>query len=241
MTTPHTTPAAECPKRVWVLQALSDDEAHAGGDLPQGLRFHLGRCPSCRELSERLTSTTTALAGLAAASAPTADFSAAARARVLDALQQGAPLTGRVTIVDEPMAEPPARHWRVYATMAAAAALAFAATVWVLRDTAQPALTDPAGAYVGATQDGASEPAPAPDAASDPESPGVSESRVATASELPPVRRYTNPVDAAFSNDNGSVQAAFTLPPPRGGGLSALIDRMRGHGSTGANPPPQQP
>lgn len=47
-----------CPKRGWVLSVLTDDEDDvAGAALPQGLRFHLLRCPSCREAAERVRAT----------------------------------------------------------------------------------------------------------------------------------------------------------------------------------------
>ncbi|MCG3131694.1 MAG: hypothetical protein FLDDKLPJ_02499 [Phycisphaerae bacterium] len=51
-------PTDLCPKRGWVLSVLTDDEDEvAGTALPQGLRFHLLRCPSCREAAERVRGT----------------------------------------------------------------------------------------------------------------------------------------------------------------------------------------
>ncbi|GIK17467.1 MAG: hypothetical protein BroJett003_24310 [Planctomycetota bacterium] len=51
-------PTDLCPKRGWVLSVLTDDEDDvAGAALPQGLRFHLLRCPSCREAAERVRRT----------------------------------------------------------------------------------------------------------------------------------------------------------------------------------------
>ncbi len=237
MTTTHTTPKADCPKRVWVLQALSDDDAQ-GVELPQGLRFHLGRCAECRELADRLGAASASIASLAALAAPSADFAATARARVVSALENGAVLTGRVTIPDEPPAAAPQRTWRLYTALAAAAAVALAATAWVL-DSGGPALTGPGNpvVHLGPSAHGDS---PAPESHTAPQATDAAEAAIA--SSIPhPVRRYSNPVDAAFANDDGSVQAAFTLPPPRSGGLTALIDRMRGEGSTDRNPPPQKP
>lgn len=47
----------DCPKRLWVLSALSDDEVtDSPGTAPPGLQFHLSRCPSCRALADRLLS-----------------------------------------------------------------------------------------------------------------------------------------------------------------------------------------
>ncbi|MHC5110336.1 MAG: hypothetical protein ACYTHJ_10710 [Planctomycetota bacterium] len=60
-------PEDRCPKSEWVLQTLADDElVEPGGALPQGLSFHLQRCPSCRNLATQIRATTDALATLAA-------------------------------------------------------------------------------------------------------------------------------------------------------------------------------
>ncbi len=55
-----------CPKRVWTLSVLSEDEPLAGEEaLPWGLRFHLSRCPSCRDLAHRLLAVNGGLTALA--------------------------------------------------------------------------------------------------------------------------------------------------------------------------------
>jgi len=54
-----------CPKRGWVLSVLADDENRGPDEaLPQGLRFHLARCASCRDAAERLQVVTRALDAL---------------------------------------------------------------------------------------------------------------------------------------------------------------------------------
>lgn len=91
-----------CPKRVWVMSILCDDEAlDEPGSLPQGLAFHLSRCDSCRALGDRLRSVSSRLAELAEL-APDEALADRAHDQTLSALREGARLTGRVTIPDEP-------------------------------------------------------------------------------------------------------------------------------------------
>lgn len=123
-----------CPKRLWVMLTLSDDElVDGGGELPRGLSFHLSRCDSCRAVADRLRVTTDRLAGLGRLE-PSGELFAAATARAVDALHDGARLTGRVDIPDEPPAieeqerGPGRMSWAP--RLAAAAVIAFAVTVW---------------------------------------------------------------------------------------------------------------
>lgn len=236
--------AGACPKRVWVLQALSDDEARQEqGELPHGLRAHLSHCPSCRELADRLVCVTGGLTALGAVE-PDNGLSARAEARLRAALDQGAPLTGRVRIPDDLMlaaATRTARPWRIYVPLAEAAALALAATLVGLHSMRENEGQHPvAPTYVQGDDGGRATDPRATDAA-----PGGSVIRapsVALAASVPPrVRLYNNPVDAAEANDDGSVQAAFTLPDPSRRGLSILIDRRVLPGSTPPNPSSQQP
>ncbi len=92
---------ASCPKRLWVMLTLSDDEALPdSGRLPQGLQFHLSRCPSCRTLAEQLTAVSTGLRDLAQRE-PGKEVAVAANRQLRQAMRDGAKLTGRVAIVDE--------------------------------------------------------------------------------------------------------------------------------------------
>lgn len=134
-----------CPKRLWVMLTLSDDEAlDEAGTLPQGLRFHLSRCPSCRALADRLQSVTDAVRAVSD-SHPTADLQARADAQARQALADGARFTGRVTIPEEPETVRPvadAHHhsvWLRYSSYAAAAAILIGfglywASMFVARD-----------------------------------------------------------------------------------------------------------
>ncbi len=123
-----------CPKRLWVLLTLSDDElVGGGGELPQGLSFHLSRCDSCRAVADRLSDTTDRLRALGDFE-PSGELFAAATARAVDALHDGARLTGRVDIDDEPLVLPveesTSRRTRWAPRLAAAAVIVFAVTVW---------------------------------------------------------------------------------------------------------------
>ncbi len=87
-----------CPKRIWVLTVLTDDE-DATGELPRGLAFHLARCPSCRSVADRLQRANSALAALGAAEAP--HLFERAQQQTLQALRNGAALTGRANLSDD--------------------------------------------------------------------------------------------------------------------------------------------
>ena len=95
-----------CPKRVWVMTVLSDDEALSDADeLPRGLQFHLSRCESCRVLADRILAVSAMLRGLSQLE-PDAGLGSGADAQALAALREGARLTGRVSIPEEPEQEP---------------------------------------------------------------------------------------------------------------------------------------
>ena len=58
--------AADCPRRIWVMMAFSDDEVGISTAEPApGLRLHLAKCVSCRALADRLSKTRSELASLA--------------------------------------------------------------------------------------------------------------------------------------------------------------------------------
>ena len=120
-----------CPKRPWVMVTLSDDDAvEAGGALPQGLQFHLSRCAACRALADRLRSVTNTI-GTMSDLEPGEDLQAQADAQAQQALAEGASVTGRVTIPDEPerlraaSRAPELAWWLRWGSYAAAAAIVF--------------------------------------------------------------------------------------------------------------------
>ncbi len=136
---------ATCPKRLWVMLTLSDDEAlDEAGTLPQGLRFHLSRCPSCRALADRLQTVTDAVRALSD-SHPSTELLARADAQAKQALADGVRFTGRVTIPEEPERVGPAvggHHrsvWLRYSSYAAAAAILLGfGLYWISMFVGQP-------------------------------------------------------------------------------------------------------
>lgn len=71
--------AADCPKRIWVMMAFSDDEIDVStAELAPGLRLHLAKCASCRALADRMSKTGASLASLAVVE-PSAAFVDVAR------------------------------------------------------------------------------------------------------------------------------------------------------------------
>ncbi len=130
----NTTGAPPCPKRLWVLAALSDDEAlPPDGSLPSGLRFHLLRCPSCRLDADRLTAVSGSLRELSEET-PAVSVLDRANEQLEFALSHGAILSGRLSIPDDiadERAESDTRPKRISALniisrFAAAAVVAFA-------------------------------------------------------------------------------------------------------------------
>lgn len=118
-----------CPKRVWVLSTLADDEQTSiDGELPQGLRFHLKQCAPCREVADGVLAVASGLNALGGIE-PDDSLDARANERLSNALRAGAPLTGRVNVPDDPIFDaaleayrPP---WVGYARFSAAAAIIF--------------------------------------------------------------------------------------------------------------------
>lgn len=146
-----------CPKRLWVMLTLSDDELVADEEsLPKGLRFHLSRCSSCRALADRLIAVTSRLRDLAQLE-PTEEVAIAANGQLRQALHEGATLTGRVDVADKPDMERKGtdRHtqrahrsgpgW--YGVSVAAAAVVVAVTLWGVWGVVP--LEHPKGAGVG--------------------------------------------------------------------------------------------
>lgn len=245
-----------CPKRLWVLLTLSDDElVEEDGSLPPGLQFHLSRCDSCRAVAERLLSASSTLAEMSSLE-PDIALAEAANARVLTALSKGAQLTGRVDIPDEP--EPAsvggARFgWHRFGRYVAAATVFVAVGLYglssfVLRqddDEADYRWNAAPGAQIfagsgdrGASGDesvGAAEEAPT----TDPVQVGTQE-RVADAEGGGPsrvcIRRHHSHIVAAMSDDPQGAQAAVVLPDTaqRNLGWGRVFDRPRTVESTKA-------
>lgn len=123
-----------CPKRLWVMMELADDESRTAENAPAtGLRFHLSRCPSCRALAERMEAVRTELAAMAAAE-PDDDLQIRAESRVLAGLG-GLADSATAFTDDEPaphiVKRRPGRWLR--RSVAAAAALGLIACGWMLR------------------------------------------------------------------------------------------------------------
>ncbi len=142
---------APCPKRLWVMTTLSDDEiVRPNGPLPQGLEFHLSRCPSCRALADDLLAVAASLGSDCEQELPESLLGRAQR-QTEAALKDGARMSGRV-VVDDDGADlldysTPA-WWRRWTVPLAAAAMVGVAIglVSIMRapGVAEPGLT-PAG------------------------------------------------------------------------------------------------
>lgn len=226
-----------CPKRLWVMTVLSDDEL-LGGDaaLPQGLQFHLSRCDSCRRLADSLLQVSDCLYGLAQLE-PGDELAVRARSRACEALAAGAELTGHVEIPDDPESElghTRGASWTAYARYAAAAAIVFGMGVYVgsnyvntgqqvvvrergddaVRPSAQPdAIADPARGELA----GEMVAEEVPDAASNTgEERSVAKAAVADGARSPVrrPRRPQSPIEAAQVDDPNYVPRAFFLPDP---------------------------
>ncbi len=246
---------AICPKRLWVLTALTDDELLDQGDaLPQGLRFHLARCESCRQLADRLLLVTSSLheiSGLESAS----DLADRADAQAVNALRTGAKLTGRVTIPDEPeveVARPGRVLWLRFGRVAAAAAIVFGLSLLGVQHLSQPSRhavveNPPAGGeeydrYApGSAPSGEAE----PHLAGEPERLADNRPEEGSPPTLPyHIPRYDTHYEAALADDPGSVQAAFPRPrvgqrsslPSRGFAWRGLFDRPAPIESTAPSP-----
>lgn len=260
------TDGADCPKRVWVMTSLSDDEAmgEAGG-LSQGLRLHLSQCESCRALADRLMTTAGTLRSLSMLE-PDEKLVNGATEQALHALREGGKFTGRVSIPDDPVPYHTTRGAAVRSryvryALAASVFLAFGLCgLWVLRQpqrfqvaqVAVPAATDNAAPVVAA-------------AASDQSNKGLGgaaeiKERLAAADEKSPeasfrpegrrrqTPRYRSHVEAALCDDTHYVHRAVILPgrrpaePVAGREIGRLLsvfeefDNSRPSESTGRRP-----
>ncbi len=98
---PRDDSGSNCPKAIWVMTVLSDDEAlERPGVVPPGLSFHLSRCDSCKALADGLLKVSRELRAMSEAG-PSERLFANANVQVLAALREGANLTGRVAIPEE--------------------------------------------------------------------------------------------------------------------------------------------
>ncbi len=221
---------ASCPKRIWVMMTLSDDEAlPEDGTLPQGLRFHLSRCESCRAVADRLLAVSGTLGSLSSMD-PGDDLAERADTQALGALREGAKLTGRVSIPDEP--EPTHRttgrvNWHRYARYAAAAAVFIAFGLFGLSS-----LRGPQGPRVAQQAESGPPPVSLPTVAPRPFAPPDIEAgpgeRLADAGPVEPVidvpkrarrsRRtcgYRSHVEAAMCDDTHCIHRAVIVPRRR--------------------------
>lgn len=218
MTSTHTHESNEtCPKRAWTLSVLSDESPlDEQGALPQGLEFHLSRCPSCRALADRVLAVTAALADWSQSPEPHADFVARANDRVLKALGAGVAPEGHAEWPDDLLVAgvaDRARRWRVGMRYAAVAAV-MAMIVWAAREdavrthgdmvvqTRQPA--SPSGA------------APSGDTLEEPAEERVSAPEIRTAQAppliAPPGRDAADPVTVPFWPDADEALERAWIP-----------------------------
>ncbi|RJP36159.1 MAG: hypothetical protein C4547_07970 [Phycisphaerales bacterium] len=128
-----------CPKRAWTLSVLSDEAPlDERGALPQGLEFHLSRCPSCRALADRVLAIGEALSEWSQSDEPGADFIDRANAHVLGALRTGVAPQGSAEWPDDLLIAGQAQHtrrWLAGARYAAVAAV-MVMLVWAARQDA---------------------------------------------------------------------------------------------------------
>lgn len=238
-----------CPKRVWVMTTLSDDEAPDSIEkLPPGLRFHLSRCAPCRALAERLLAVSGTLRSLSAVE-PDSELRERADAQARSALREGARLTGRVSIPDEPEVLPSACTtvpWLRYGRYAAAAAIVLAAGLTVpklLGPRSPPRVTSSGPVEVPpAPIDRGSRQASAGDGRREPTgeaqtqaAPGSEPVEVLTdaASETPhrTVCRHQSPIEAAMCDKPHVLHRVVTLPAqrtPRGKAPRSIGDSLDG-------------
>lgn len=238
-----------CPKRLWVLLTLSDDELMGeDGVLPPGLQFHLSRCESCRALAERLLSASGMLRMLSDLGPPE-DLAEAANSQALTALSGGAKLTGRVDVPDEPDLAP-TQHmpfgWRRFGRYATAAAVFIAVGLFGLSSYVdRPGdisvdhrpIAGPKGrpfARGGESRKEVKSLDRVPDVADSP-SEGTRE-HLADADGIDPVRtgkrrirRHHSHIEAAMSDDPQGAQAAIVLPDTaqRNLGWGRVFDTVR--------------
>ncbi len=242
---------SECPKRMWVMTALSDDESLGpGAALPAGLQFHLARCPMCRSLADRLMTVNRSLGELAAL-LPSAELEADAGERVEMALRQGARLSGRVDLSDLRLEEevPMPHSRRGYHDLAIAASLLFAAGfigfISLQRGGESP-LVGPTNAIhrpgqsamprVPASSDSVARPNEQRVVVGQGPSNAAESDSGANVTGLPEpvICRFHSHVEAAMSDYVGCVPAAMVLPDPAERDLGWLrwFDKSRPTAST---------
>lgn len=119
-----------CPKRAWVMDAIAE-ETTSGGTVnenqSQALRFHLSRCDSCRRLVKEIEGVGASLTSLFS-SEPPSGLEQSAIERTMEALWDGARLTGRVKF-DE--AEEPSAPYSISRTTARVRRYAQAAMIGI--------------------------------------------------------------------------------------------------------------
>jgi hypothetical protein len=222
-----------CPKRVWVMTTLSDDDAPGSvEELPPGLQFHLSRCEPCRALAERLLAVSGTLQSLSLLE-PDSEVRERADAQALTALREGARLTGRVSIPDEPEVMPSARTgvpWLRYGRYAAAAAIVLAVGLVVpklIGPRSLPRVTSSGPVEVPpAPIDHGSQQASADDDRTEPT--GEAQTQAAPGSEpdevlagaasetsRPTVCRHRSPIEAAMCDKPHVLHRVVTLPAQR--------------------------
>lgn len=237
---PHDPDGTDCPKRVWVMTSLSDDEATGdAGGLSQGLRLHLAQCKSCRALADRLMTTTGTLRSLSMLE-PDDKLVNRATEQALQALREGGKFTGRVSIPDDPEPDqtiPGAAVWSRYVRYALAASvfLAFGLCgLWVLRqpqrfqvaqvaipaaaDDAAPAVEAASSILSGKGSGAVAETTERLAATGDEELPDAGSSRAGWSRQTP---RYRSHVEAALCDDTHYVHRAVILPGRRSSGPGA--------------------
>lgn len=208
--------AIGCPKRIWVMLTLSDDEVVGrGGALPDGLRFHLTRCPSCRSLADDLLAVSEGLGSMASAEPPST-LHETALLQTRAALEQGARLTGRIDIPDdillgEQLLLAPA--WHRVLRYAAAASIVFAAglgAMWSLGHNADPgSMGGPTTVNVTLPVDSAGPPQPGDDFPAD--APAVVEAGTA-GHAAQRTCHHESPLDAALCDKLHPNQPLLPLP-----------------------------
>ena len=212
--------AGPCPKRIWILSTLSDDEALGpDGSPPPGLQFHLSRCPSCRGEADRLKLVSDALRELSTMDPPVALLKRADEQLAI-ALAHGAVLSGRVTIPDDdgPDLDAPqvrATVLRFIGRFAAAAAIVFAvgwAWLAALDRDHSPSVVGQSTARVHQS------PRRMPNSsveADDPQPTAGPKDAVAVREAEQPQRSYCIDLpyfDSGMPDDANCIQRAFSLP-----------------------------
>lgn len=261
-TRPRAQDEAGCPKRVWVMTALSDDEVPGSvEELPPGLQFHLSRCAPCRALAERLLAVSGTLRSLSAVE-PDSELRHRADVQALTALREGGRLSGRVSIPDEPEVLPSTRMsvpWLRYGRYAAAAAIVLVVGL------VGPRLIGPRSPS-SVTSRGRGEVSPAPidgasrhtlvgDGRREPTGEGNTRTAAATepeevlvgaAAETPTrtICRHESPIEAAMCDKPHVLHRVVTLParraprvrPPRSTGdpLEGSVQAIDRSGSNGS-------